>query len=174
MTVTDLYGNTIAEVDSSMLVGTEFSDDSNINVFEFANVLLAGLLPTFVWIASTLTDLTGDVVLATDTTGSSLTESDSAGISLTADDILGATVSEEDVTEVVMSITNFFAYANEILDIEGTSLTVSEWSGNLVSSTNVSIENSTEYDFASCDYDCSNITYNGMGFQGTVVDISGS
>ena len=101
MIVTDLYGNTIAEVDDSMLVGTEFSEDSNINVFEFANVLLAGLLPTLIWIASTLTDLSGDVVSASDVPGSSITESDSAGVSLTANDILGATVSEEDVTEVV-------------------------------------------------------------------------
>ena len=174
MTITDLYGNTIAEVDSSMMEASMYSDDSNINVFEFANVLLAGLLPTFVWIASTLTDLTGDVISASDVPGSSITESDSTGVSLTADDILGGLVSEEDITEVVMSITDFFAYANEILDIEGTSLSVSEWGGNTIVSSSVSIDNSTTYDFATCEYDCSSVTYNGMGFEGTVVDISGS
>jgi len=172
--VTDLYGNKIAEVDSSMLSGSEFPDDSNINVFEFANVLLAGILPILVWIVSTIADLSGDIVSATDTTGSFLTESDSAGVSLTANDIAGGTVSEEDVTEIIMSITDFLSNINEILDVEGTSLSVSEWGGNTVSATEVSLNNSLIYDFTIYEYDNPSINYEGVWVQGIVMDISGS
>jgi hypothetical protein len=198
MTITDLHGNKIAEVDSAMLEASEYSDDSNINVFEFANVLLAGLLPTFVWVVSALSDLSGDEVSVTDVSlnnsetydsstyeydNSSInyegvwvegTISDLIGISLTVGDIAGGLVSEEDVTEVVMLVTDFLSNVNEILDIEGTSLSVSEWGGDTISVTEVSLSNSFTYDFSAYTYNNSSITYDGVWVQGTIVDISGS
>lgn len=172
--VTDLYGNKITEVDSSMLTGSEFSDDSNINVFEFANVLLAGILPTLIWIVSTVADLTGDTASTTDTAGSSLSSSDTTGVGLTASDIAGGTVSEEDVTEIIMSVTDFLSSVNDILGVEGISLSVSEWGGNTVPATEVSLNNSLIYDFGVYAYDNPSINYEGVWVQGTVMDISGS
>lgn len=72
-TVTDLSGsdNSIND-NTSARVGA----DSNVNVFEFGNLILADILPTILWLINMLVDLDGTSVSGADCAGSTLTEVD--------------------------------------------------------------------------------------------------
>ena len=82
-TVTDLTGNqNTADDNKSVQIG----DDSNVNVFEFGNLILADILPTILWLINYIADQSGSSVSASDESGSSVTESDNtAGNSITYD-----------------------------------------------------------------------------------------
>jgi len=65
-TVTDLTGNqNTADDNKSVQVG----EDSNINVFEFGNILLAGILPTITSLLKNIFDSFGSEVNETDSAG---------------------------------------------------------------------------------------------------------
>lgn len=63
-TVTDITGSSVTQVD---LTSVQVGKDSNINVYEFGNVLLAGILPT---ISSSMTDQAGSSNSLVDISGS--------------------------------------------------------------------------------------------------------
>lgn len=73
-TVTD---NTGSEVSVSNSTSIQIGEDSNVNVFEFGNLILADILPTILWLINYVSDLGGSSVTETDSLGSSVTESDS-------------------------------------------------------------------------------------------------
>lgn len=65
-TVTDLTGSqNTADDNKSVQVG----DDSNINVFEFGNLLLAGILPTLSSLLKSISDAIGSQLSASDSAG---------------------------------------------------------------------------------------------------------
>lgn len=199
MEITDLTGSEIIDLDIDLVPSIEFLEDSNINVFEFANVLLAGLLPMLVTLVNVTVDLVGTSVSEIDVDGQSPYDKDSninatefantlfggllksitnifldkSGSILLVTDEYGSSVLESDVTQAVLYITDFLSSVNEAMDVEGTSLSISEWGGNLVAITTVSELNTTEYDFI-ISYNDETISYDGLRPQGLVVDISGT
>jgi hypothetical protein len=65
-TVTDLTGN---EVTTSENTSVQVGDDSNVNVYEFGNLILADILPTIIWLINYIADLSGSAVSETDKSG---------------------------------------------------------------------------------------------------------
>jgi hypothetical protein len=61
--VTDLTGSEIEQTDK---ISVQVGDDSNINVFEFGNLILADILPTLIWLINYMADLSGSAVSAID------------------------------------------------------------------------------------------------------------
>lgn len=72
-TVTDLTGNQNTADDNKSV---QIADDSNINVFEFGNLILADILPTILWLINYIADMEGTAVSASDGAGSSVTTDD--------------------------------------------------------------------------------------------------
>lgn len=72
-TVTDLTGNQNTTDDNKSV---QIGEDSNINVFEFGNLILADILPTILWLINYISDMGGSSVSASDNAGSSISESD--------------------------------------------------------------------------------------------------
>ena len=86
-TVTDLTGSSVTQVDeTSVVVG----EDSNINVCEFGNLLLAGILPTISSWLKNIADLTGSSLSASDKAGTSAPMTGQAGSSSSLVDISGS------------------------------------------------------------------------------------
>lgn len=73
-TVTDLSGNQNTETDNNNSVA--IPEDSNVNVFEFGNLILADILPTILWLINYIADLGGSLLSATDGAGSSVSDED--------------------------------------------------------------------------------------------------
>jgi hypothetical protein len=65
-TVTDLTGNENSQTDETSV---QVGDDSNVNVYEFGNILLAGILPTLSSWLKDITDKIGNQLSATDKDG---------------------------------------------------------------------------------------------------------
>jgi hypothetical protein len=63
-TVSDLTGS---EVTTTENTSVQVGDDSNVNVFEFGNLILADIFPTLVWLINYIADLGGTAVSASDT-----------------------------------------------------------------------------------------------------------
>jgi hypothetical protein len=66
-TVTDLTGSSISEQD---LTSVQIYEDSNINVYEFGNLILADILPTLSWLKNYIDDGMGSSVSLIDISGS--------------------------------------------------------------------------------------------------------
>ena len=195
-TITDLYGNKIAEVDLVSLEVVEESEDSNINVYEFGNLILADLLPTVVWLINFVSDLDGSSVSVDDLDKMPFTYDfneyvydqpsinyEGFPVELTMDiqeatvlvsDKGGSTVSDTDWTETVLVLTDFLSSVNSILDTTEATMTISDWSGNQNTTTDATSSNSEKYDFNEYAYETTRINYDGYLIQGVVVDISGS
>jgi hypothetical protein len=65
-TVSNLTGS---EVTTTENTSVQVGDDSNINVFEFGNLILADIFPTIIWLINYLADLSGSAVSETDKSG---------------------------------------------------------------------------------------------------------
>ena len=74
-TVTDLTGNQNTATDDKSV---QIADDSNINVFEFGNLILADILPSLLWLINYISDIGGSSVSASDSAGSSVSEADTS------------------------------------------------------------------------------------------------
>ena len=86
-TVTDLTGSSMSEQD---LTSVQIYEDSNINVYEFGNLILADILPTLSWLKNFMSDSNGSSVSIGDSGGSSISLSDSSGSSVSLIDISGS------------------------------------------------------------------------------------
>ena len=86
-TVTDLTGSSVSQAD---LTSVQVGKDSNINVYEFGNLLLAGILPTISSWLKNIADLTGSSLSASDKAGTSASMTDQAGSSSSLVDISGS------------------------------------------------------------------------------------
>lgn len=86
-TVTDITGSSITQVD---LTSVQVGKDSNINVYEFGNVLLAGILPTISSWLKNISDFSGSSLSLSDQSGASLSMTDQAGSSNSLVDISGS------------------------------------------------------------------------------------
>lgn len=71
--ITDLTGNEVTQSDETSV---QVGEDSNVNVFEFGNILLAGILPTLSSLLKSIADGIGSQLSATDESGSENTETD--------------------------------------------------------------------------------------------------
>jgi hypothetical protein len=65
-TITDLTGSEVSQVDETSV---QVGEDSNVNVFEFGNILLAGILPTLSSLLKSISDGIGNQLSATDKDG---------------------------------------------------------------------------------------------------------
>ena len=74
-TVTDLTGSQNTADDNKSV---QIADDSNINVFEFGNLILADILPTILWLINYIADLEGTALSASDSAGNSVSEDDTS------------------------------------------------------------------------------------------------
>lgn len=74
-TVTDLTGSEVAQRDETSV---QVGEDSNVNVYEFGNILLAGILPTVSSWVKSITDKIGSQLSGTDKYGTEVAESDMA------------------------------------------------------------------------------------------------
>lgn len=72
-TITDLNGNKITEVD---LTSVGIPEDSNVNVFEFGNLILADILPTIIWLINYISDLEGSELSIDDSAGNEIVETE--------------------------------------------------------------------------------------------------
>jgi hypothetical protein len=197
-TITDLTGSDItASENTSVQVG----EDSNVNVFEFGNLILADVFPTLVWLLNFVSDMFGELVTVTDSNGNSIDVSDlsdsqlsaldESGISLSVADNTGSlvAVSDSGVTFSVDSNVNVFEFANLILaDVFPTVLwvvgQVLDCIGSQLSMSDKSQDNAIDYDSTLHIYDEDLISYLGYTPEGystsitgslsTLVDISGS
>ena len=195
-TITDLYGNKIAEVDLGSVLTEQEDNDSNINVYEFGNLILADILPHIIWLINSISDLYGDLVSVDDLDRTSFlydfdeyiydqttVNYNGFSIELTIDiqeaivsvsDKSGSTVSDTDWTETVLVVTDFLSSVNSILDTTEATMTISDWGGNSNTTTDTTNSNSEVYDFDEYTYETTRINYDGYPIQGVVVDISGS
>jgi len=173
-TITDLYGNKITEVDLGSILTEQEDNDSNINVYEFGNLILADILPHIIWLVNSISDLYGDSVSATDLSEASVSATDIQEATVSVSDKSGSTVSDTDWTETVLVVTDFLSSVNSILDTTEATVTISDWSGNQNTTTDTTNSNSEKYDFAEYTYETTRINYDGYPIQGVVVDMSGS
>jgi len=86
-TVTDFDGSQNSVSDD---ISVQFTEDSNINVFEFGNLILADILPSVRWIINQINDFTGNSVSETDYSGSSVLVEDKSGSSSSVVDFSGS------------------------------------------------------------------------------------
>lgn len=197
-TVTDLTKNTVSAVDNS---STQIPEDSNVNVYEFGNLILADILPTLASILNLVADYFGDLISATDVSGASISEEDSSGSSATIADLSGASgsVTDLNIPTVEDSNVNVYEFGNLILadilptilelmgymwdlggnsvsasDIAGSTIEESGLSGVSLTTTDRSDSNSVQYDDSAYTYEDLIINYDGYLFTGKVLDISGS
>lgn len=83
--VTDLTGSQNTAEDNKSV---QIAQDSNVNVFEFGNLILADILPTLIWLINYIADLGGTAVSADDSAGSSVSDDDNTvSNSIAYDDI---------------------------------------------------------------------------------------
>ena len=87
MVITDLDGSqsTITDNDS-----VEYSYDSNVNVYEFGNLILADIFPALGWFINRITDDLNSSTSVSDLSGSSSTITDQSGSEATIVDITGS------------------------------------------------------------------------------------
>ena len=173
MDITDYTGNQEDLEDISVLDAGTVNTDSNINVYEFGNLILADLLPLIIALVNLVSDLRGNSVDATDLSGESLTITDSDGQLLAITDGSGDSVSAEDITELVQTLTDLTSVLVDILDITGTSMDIDDWDGNTNTMTDLTEDNSVDYDSLYL-YNDTTISYDGHLLQGGVLDISGT
>jgi hypothetical protein len=86
-TVTDQTGSLIEEAENTSV---QVGDDSNINVYEFGNLILADILPTLLWLIKYISDLSGNLVSVSDIEKTSNSITDSTGTSMSIVDIVGS------------------------------------------------------------------------------------
>jgi len=72
-TVTDLNGNQNSVSDNKT---TDLPSDSNVNVFEFGNLILADIFPSLSWLINQISDAKGNELTAVDSSGNELTVTD--------------------------------------------------------------------------------------------------
>ena len=86
-TVTDLYGteNSVGDYAS-----VELPDDSNVNVFEFGNMILADILPSLLWVKDIVIDGIGTSNTATNSYGSIISMVDEVGSQSSIVDMSGS------------------------------------------------------------------------------------
>jgi hypothetical protein len=150
----DLYGSSVSLIDSSVGIST----DSNINVYEFGNLLLADILPTLLWLTNYVSD----------ETGSEVEESDSLGILLEATELSGSSLQIAD-SEPELSLdsnVNVFEFGNLILADtllawQYLSSYLEELSGSSLSFTDREDSGMIVYNSAVDTYDAINISYKG-------------
>lgn len=197
-TVTDLTKNSVTAADNS---STQIPEDSNLNVYEFGNLILADILPTLASILNLVADYFGDLVSATDISGDSLSEEDTTGTSLTTTDFAGESSSVTDLNIPIIEDSNInaFEFANILLagilptvlqvmgylldrsgssiessDVIGSSVDEAGLIGTNLTTTDKAQNNSIEYDDSAYTYEDTRINYDGYVFTGTVMDISGT
>jgi hypothetical protein len=198
-TVTDLTSNSISQVDTTTLSQAR---DSNVNVYEFGNLILADILPTLILMVSTVSDYLGNLLSATDITESSVSVEDTTVTSLSLEDWSGNSSSVTDLSvgsTVEDSNINVYEFGNlllagifptiliilkYVLDREGTAvdltdvqveaITEQDTTEETVSVTEHTESNSMQYDYNEYTYEDTHINYNGYPCQGVIVDISGS
>jgi uncharacterized protein YuzB (UPF0349 family) len=168
-TVTD-YVNSISGIQDISGSSLDFSDktnlslseDSNVNVYEFGNLILADILPTVLFVMGAVLDIQGSSVANEDLLGSST--------------LIGDISSSFDTED---SNINVFEFGNLILaDVLPTLtyliLSIADISGNTVSTVDKVASTNIPYDSPVDTYDSESINYLGLVLQGSVVDIVGS
>jgi hypothetical protein len=174
-TTTDLTKNTVSTTDqTSQDTSGMVHEDSNVNVFEFGNLLLAGLLPTIISVINFLADYDGSLVSASDITESTVSAEDESVATVSLSDSGGETTTGTDYTESSQTIEDFSGETLSGTDVSVSVMTISDTSGSNGTWVDKSVDNSTTYDFADYTYDQVNINYDGYPIQGVVVDIAGS
>lgn len=174
-TITDLTKNSVSAVDqTSQETSGTIHEDSNINAFEFGNVLLAGLLPTIIAVINFIADYQGSSVSESDITESTVSAEDESVATMSLSDYGGSTSTGEDYTESTQTIEDFSGGTLSGVDVSVSVITISDTSGSSGTWVDKSEDNSTTYDFADYTYDQTTINYDGYPIQGVVVDIAGS
>lgn len=174
-TITDLNGDEITweDITSSDMTGENYKD-SNVNVYEFGNLILADILPTILVVVSVIADYSGILLSATDTTEDSVTITDETISVSSLEDFFGSASESTDISGTEMSQEDFGGNLTTGVDIEVEIMSVAEDSGSNGVWVDNTVDNSIIYDFSSFSYDEPSVTYNGFAPQGTVVDILGS
>ena len=154
LTEEDLYGSSISLIDSSVGIPT----DSNVNVYEFGNLLLADILPTLLWLTNYVSDETGSEVEESDSLGNLLEATELSGSSLQIAD------SEPEIS--LDSNVNVFEFGNLILADtllawQYLSSYLEELSGSSLSFTDREDSGMIVYNSAVDTYDAINISYKG-------------
>lgn len=198
-TVTDLEKNIVSATDlTSQKSSGTVSRDSNINVFELANLLFAGLLPSVLEIILHISDYEGVLVPATDTQSSSLTLSDTTQSNSQTYDFSAYTYDQSSINyegHPAQGDTSDFGGCSSVgtdvsveaivqedfsgaevsgVDTEFTVMTISDALGSNTTPQDKTVSNSEVYDFATFTYEQTSINYDGYPIQGAMVDISGS
>jgi len=112
-TVTDLTGSSVSQAD---LTSVQVGKDSNINVYEFGNLLLAGILPRVSSWLKNLSDRIGAQLSATDRAGK--TSFVTPGPIIETEDLEEIT-DEEGIGLVIEGIEPGTVVANSVVDISG-------------------------------------------------------
>lgn len=172
--ITDLTKNQSELGDITFSVDSGGGNDSNINVYEFGNLILADILPTIIWLVSIVSDIKGCSISIDDLVGISVTQEDSDGTLMTISDRSGNSVTEEDISVLIMSVTDLLSDINTILDITGSSLSVLNSTGELLQVDDRDASSSVMYDEPSYCYTTTLLNYDGYMLQGITMDISGS
>ena len=136
VTIADLTGDSTITTDEASVFMDDTPEDSNINVYEFGNLILADILPVVIWLINYIADLHGTSLDVTD-------RPDGSGIRYVETDI---TYSQSDINYSgyrLLLISDFIEEALSILDFSGDSvestditvdvMTISDWSGDSVS-----------------------------------------
>jgi hypothetical protein len=197
-TTEDLTGNQTLIKDTSSYGPGE---DSNVNVYEFGNLILADLLPILIYFIGMVSDMSGSASSATDISESTISETDITEDVLTVTDRSGSSSSMTDDTFTTYedSNINVYEFGNLILadllptllaiygyvldfqgsvvsatDIQEEAIFEEDLAGVSITQTDLSTDNSIIYDFEEYTYDDVQINYNGYALQGVMVDIAGS
>lgn len=109
-TVTDLTGNQNTTDDNKSV---QISEDSNINVFEFGNLILADILPTILWLINYISDLGGNSISTSDESGSSVSENDVSSNNSSTYDFAGYTYNSSQINY------NGYPLQGVVVDISG-------------------------------------------------------
>ena len=196
--IIDLTQSSVIAVDTSL---PAVPKDSNINVYEFGNLILADLLPIVISMLGVVSDLTGLVSSISDISEASVSATDTTEAVQTITDSAGSSVSPIDEAVVLFDDSNINVYEfgnvllagllpsllelmSQVADMQGSTISISDQQEAVVLETDVSevvvvlsdvqSSNSVPYEEVGITYEGSSINYDGYLLPGVMVDISGS
>ena len=196
--IIDLTQSSVITVDTSL---PAVPKDSNINVYEFGNLILADLLPIVISMLGVVSDLTGLVSSISDISEASVSATDTTEAVQTITDSAGSSVSPIDEAVVLFDDSNINVYEfgnvllagllpsllelmSQVADMQGSTISISDQQEAEVLETDVSevvvvlsdvqSSNSVPYEEVGITYEGSSINYDGYLLPGVMVDISGS
>ena len=164
LTVTDKSGNQLSIND----ITTSEMADSNVNVYEFGNLLLAGTFSEVLW---QVLDLRGSEVSASDMTG---------GLSIVTDDgvefAVDSNINVYEIGNLILAdvYPSLKMVINQVLDLVGTAGTLDDTDSSEVTLTDATMDNRISYDTGSIPYDSSDYQYDAVLNFFSVTDLSGS